>query len=114
MNCPFCNAALAYDDGTSRYTCPNGCVVQWSLEEMYEALAAEVARLREAYNELFRITEARQLDAYLENKRLTAENARLRAQLDGVRIYLEGIDKGVAKAMQSMPWMREEHDEQRT
>ena len=46
------------------------------------ALIAEVARLREAYNELFRITEARQLDAYLENKRLTAENARLRERID--------------------------------
>ena len=72
MNCPFCNTALAYDDGASRYTCPNGCVIQWSLEEVYEALAtvaeqraAENARLRGALEQIeieeMSIVEARRL-----------------------------------------------------
>ena len=125
MNCPFCNTALAYDDGASRYTCPNGCVIQWSLGEMYEALttvaeqrAAEVKRLtsivearpgfvEQLHQDYTRAVENFEAERAI-NIALREQAERLRARLEGVRIYLEGIDKGIAKAMQSMPWMREE------
>ena len=119
MNCPFCNTALAYDDGASRYICPNGCVIQWSLGEMYEALAtvaeqraAEVKRLtsivearpgfvEQLHQDYTRAVENFEAERAI-NIALREQTERLRAQLEGVRIYLEGIDKGIARAMTRM------------
>ena len=115
MNCPFCNTALAYDDGASRYTCSSGCIVQWSLEEMYEALterleaaqvlvldwqerndnlATEVARLTSIVEARPGFVEQLHRDYTRVAENFEAEraiNIALREQTERLRAQLEGV-----------------------